>query len=144
MIKIIAGGKKHAKEYAEIINDYEKRLRKPYDINWQFMDEDKLTKYLSTWPFDRSKEYVICCDERGKNISSREYSAKLTEVFAQGKNVTILIGGAYGFTDETRAKSDFVWSFSNLVFPHQIARLIVTEQIYRAEEIAKGSPYHHD
>jgi len=144
MIKIIAGGKKHAKEYAEIINDYEKRLRKPYDINWQFMDEDKLTKYLSAWPFDRSKEYVICCDERGKNISSREYSAKLTEVFAQGKNVTVLVGGAYGFTDDIRNRSDFVWSFSNLVFPHQIARLIVTEQIYRAEEIAKGSPYHHD
>ena len=144
MIKIIAGGKKHAKEYAEIINDYEKRLRKPYDINWQFMDEDKLAKYLANWPFDRSKEYVICCDERGKNISSREYSAKLTDIFSQGKNVTVLIGGAYGFTEEVRTKSDFLWSFSNLVFPHALARLIVTEQIYRASEIAKGSPYHHD
>lgn len=144
MIKIIAGGKKPTKEYQEIIDDYEKRLRKPYDIVWQYMDEDKLTKYLATWPFDRAKEYVICCDERGKNISSREYSAKLTEVFTQGKNVVILIGGAYGFTDDVRKNSDFVWSFSNLVFPHALARLIVTEQVYRAEEIAKGSPYHHD
>lgn len=144
MIKIIAGGKKPTKEYQEIIDDYKKRLRKPYDIVWQYMDEDKLTKYLVTWPFDRAKEYVICCDERGKNISSREYSAKLTEIFTQGKNIVILIGGAYGFTDDVRKNSDFVWSFSNLVFPHALARLIVTEQVYRAEEIAKGSPYHHD
>lgn len=144
MIKIIAGGKKHSKEFATIIYDYEKRLRKPYEINWQFMDEDKLTKYLEKWPFDRAKEFVICCDERGENISSREYSAKLTSVFGQGKDVVILIGGAYGFTEETRERADFLWSFSKLVFPHALARLIVTEQIYRAQEIAKGSPYHHD
>ena len=144
MIKIIAGGKKHSKEYATIIYDYEKRLRKPYEINWLSMDEDKLTKHLEKWPFDHTKDFVICCDERGENISSREYSAKLTKAFAEGKDVIILIGGAYGFTDGTRAKADFLWSFSNLVFPHAIARLIVTEQIYRASEIAKNSPYHHD
>ena len=144
MIKIIAGGKKHSKEYAEIIYDYEKRLRKPYEITWQFMDEDKLTKYLEKWPFDHTQDFVICCDERGKNISSREYSAKLQNAFINNKDIIILIGGAYGFTDDTRTKADFLWSFSKLVFPHQIARLIVTEQIYRAQEIAKNSPYHHD
>lgn len=144
MIKIIAGGKRHAKEYNEIINDYEKRLRKPYDIEWVFMDEDKLAKYLEKWPFERTRDFVICCDERGENISSREYSAKISGAFLQGKDVVILIGGAYGFDESVRERADFVWSFSRLVFPHQIARLIVAEQIYRAAEIAKGSPYHHD
>ena len=144
MIKIIAGGKRHAKEYNEIISDYEKRLRKPYDIEWVFMDEDKLAKYLEKWPFERTRDFVICCDERGENISSREYSAKISGAFLQGKDVVILIGGAYGFDESVRERADFVWSFSRLVFPHQIARLIVAEQIYRAAEIAKGSPYHHD
>lgn len=144
MIKIIAGGKRHAKEYNEIINDYEKRLRKPYDIEWVFMDEDKLAKYLEKWPFERARDFVICCDERGENISSREYSAKISGAFLQGKDVVILIGGAYGFDECVRERADYVWSFSRLVFPHQIARLIVAEQIYRAAEIAKGSPYHHD
>ncbi len=144
MIKIIAGGKRHAKEYNEIINDYEKRLRKPYDIEWVFMDEDKLAKYLEKWPFERTRDFVICCDERGENISSREYSAKISGAFLQGKDVVILIGGAYGFDESVRERADCVWRFSRLVFPHQIARLIVTEQIYRAAEIAKGSPYHHD
>ncbi len=144
MIKIIAGGKKPTKEYQEIIDDYEKRLRKPYDIVWQYMDEDKLTKYLVTWPFDRAKEYVICCDERGKNISSPEFSDLVERAFVSGKDVVILIGGAYGFDDLVREKADFVWSFSKLVFPHGLFRAMVVEQIYRASQIAEGKPYHHE
>ena len=144
MIKIIAGGKKNAGWLAEVVADYEKRLRKPYNLEWQFFEEEKLAKYLAEWPFEHGACFVICCDERGENISSREYSSKLSEVFLQGKDVVILIGGAFGFDEEVRKKADFVWSFSKLVFPHQIARLIVTEQIYRASEIFKGSPYHHD
>ena len=143
MIRIIAGGKKNSGEYAALIAEYEKRLRKPYDIMWKFMDEDKLMRTLSEWPFD-SSDFVICCDERGQNISSDEYSQRLEKSFLEAKNVVILIGGAYGFTDEVRAHADFVWSFSRLVFPHMIARLILTEQIYRAQEIARGGKYHHE
>ncbi len=143
MIKILAGGKKHSDWAFTAISDYEKRLRKPYDLVWEFYDEDKLAKKLSTWPFDRVQDFVICCDERGKNISSDEYSLLLNDAFSSGKNVIILIGGAYGFSEEVRQHSDFVWSFSKLVFPHMLARLIVAEQTYRASEIKKGSKYHH-
>ena len=143
MIRIIAGGKKNAGAYAEIVSEYEKRLRKPYDIHWEFYDEEKLAKKLANWPFD-GRDYVICCDERGKNISSPEYSSLLSRAFVNGRNVVILIGGAYGFAPEVREKSDFVWSFSKLVFPHMIARMMVTEQIYRASQIAEGRPYHHE
>lgn len=143
MIRIIAGGKKHLKEYAEIIEEYEKRLRKPYDLRWEFVEEAKLIENLSkNWPFS-GNDYVIICDERGQNISSDEYSEKLQTAFNTSKNVTILIGGAYGFPEAIREKADFLWSFSNLVFPHQIARLIVAEQTYRAQEIQRGSSYHH-
>lgn len=143
MIKIIAGGKKNAGWAAEACLEYEKRLRKPYDVSWQFMDEDKLARYLEKWPFDGS-DFVICCDERGENISSREYSEKLSKAFVNGREVVILIGGAYGFSDSVREKADFVWSFSKLVFPHALARVMVMEQIYRAQEIAKGGKYHHE
>ena len=144
MIRIIAGGKKHEKWLEEAISEYEKRLRStPYHIEWEFVEEEKLLKKLSEkWPFT-SQDYVIICDERGQNISSDEYSAKLQVAFTNSKNVTILIGGPYGFPPEIREKADFLWSFSKLVFPHQIARLIVAEQIYRAEEIQRGSHYHH-
>ena len=87
---------------------------------------------------------MICCDERGKIISSGEYSDLLSRAFLDGREVVILIGGAYGFSDYVREKSDFVWSFSKLVFPHQLFRVMVTEQIYRAEQIAEGRPYHHE
>lgn len=142
MIKIIAGGKKNTIWCEEACKEYEKRLRKPYDISWKFLDENKMLDYLKDWPFS-SREFVICCDERGQNISSPEYSDKLERAFDNGRDVVILIGGAYGFNDEIREKSDFVWSFSKLVFPHMIARLITVEQIYRASQIAIGGPYHH-
>ena len=143
MIRIIAGGKKNSGWCAEACAEYEKRLRKPYEIEWQFMEENKLNNYLKDWSFS-GREFVICCDERGENISSGEYSALLEKAFGNGKEVVILIGGAYGFEPEVREKADFVWSFSRLVFPHMIARLVATEQIYRASQIAVGGPYHHE
>ena len=142
MIKIIAGGKKNTAWYSEACAEYEKRLRKPYSVEWQFMEENKLLKYLAKWPFS-GQDFVICCDERGKNISSDEYSALLSQAFVQSKNIIILIGGAYGFDDSIREKANFVWSFSKLVFPHALARVVVMEQIYRAAQIEAGSGYHH-
>lgn len=144
MIRIICGGKKNVGACGEIIAEYEKRLRKPYSVKWEFYEEEKLAKKLLDWPFDKAREYVICCDERGKNISSDEYSAILTGAFESGREVVILIGGAYGFAPEVREKADFCWSFSRLVFPHQLFRAMVVEQIYRASQIAAGGKYHHE
>ena len=101
MIKIIAGGKRSVSWCKEACFEYEKRLRKPYEISWQIMEEDKLQKYLASWPFS-AREYVICLDERGKNISSGEYSNLLEKAFFNGKEVVILIGGAYGFDESVR------------------------------------------
>lgn len=143
MIKIIAGGKKNAGWVLEACAEYEKRLRKPFDVVWNFMPEEKLEKYLAEWPFT-GREYVICCDERGENISSPEFSRRLEKAFADGREVIILIGGAYGFAPEVREKADFMWSFSKLVYPHGIARVVCTEQIYRASQILSGGPYHHE
>lgn len=143
MIKIIAGGKKNAGAFLSIIEEYEKRLRKPFDTEWEFCDEDKLEQKLASWPFD-GRDFVICCDERGQNISSPEFSQRLESAFINGKNVVILIGGAYGFDDTTRQRADFVWSFSKLVFPHELFRTMVAEQIYRAQEINRGGKYHHE
>ncbi len=143
MIKIIAGGKKNTGWAAEACAEYEKRLRKPYAVEWVFMEEEKLAGYLERWPFS-GRESVICCDERGANISSPEYSKKLERAFLESREVVILIGGAYGFAPEVREKADLVWSFSKLVFPHALARVMVMEQTYRAQEIARGGKYHHE
>ena len=143
MIRVVCGGKKNVGAFSEIIAEYEKRLRKPYEVVWEFMEEERLNKRLEDWPF-MGREYVICCDERGENISSDEYSQRLEKAFVDGREVVILIGGAYGFPDIAREKADLVWSFSKLVFPHQLFRVMVAEQIYRAQEIARGGKYHHE
>lgn len=142
MIQVIAGGKKPNGWQQEAIFEWQKRLKKPYELNWQFWPEEKLAKYLGKWPFSR-RDFVIVCDERGKNISSEEFSRQIETAFVNSRNVVILIGGAYGFSDEVRERADLVWSFSKLVFPHALARVIVAEQVYRAQEIAAGHPYHH-
>ena len=143
MIKIIAGGKKNAGWVAEACAEYGKRLHKPFEVVWNFMPEEKLEKYLTDWPFT-GRDFVICCDERGENISSPEFSSKLEKAFTDGRDTVILIGGAYGFTDLVRERADFVWSFSRLVYPHGIARIICEEQIYRASQILQNKPYHHE
>ena len=142
MIKIIAGGKKSAGWVLDACSEYEKRLKKPFDIKWEIFEEEKLNKKLENWDF-KPNEMVIVADERGKNISSPELSEKLTNAFNSSKEVVIIIGGAFGVTEEVREKANFVWSFSRLVFPHMLMRVMMTEQIYRAQEIANGGKYHH-
>ena len=143
MIRVIVGGRKHLPWCAEACAEYEKRLRKPFEISWEFIEEDKLNRKLAEWSFS-GKDYIICCDERGENISSGEFSQRLEKAFLESKEIVILIGGAYGFNSEIIEKANFVWSFSRLVFPHMLARLIVCEQIYRASQIAIGGAYHHE
>ena len=143
MIRVICGGKKSSEWVFGGISEYEKRLKKPFDIKWEIFDEEKLNKFFEKWEFS-GNDFVILADERGKNISSPELAEKLNSGFVNGKNIVIIIGGAFGVTQEVRDKANFVWSFSNLVFPHMIARLIVTEQIYRAQEISSGGKYHHE
>lgn len=143
MIKIIAGGRKHEDWVRMAVSEYEKRLKKPFDIKWELMEEEKLNRYLSDWNFT-GNDYVILLDERGNNISSPELSRKLETAFNSSKNVIMIIGGAFGVSEEVRRRSNFVWSFSKLVFPHQLMRVMLAEQIYRAQEIAHGGKYHHE
>lgn len=143
MIRIIVGGKKSTGWMLEGVNEFEKRLKKPFDVKWEIFEEEKLNKMLEKWPFS-SDQYVILADERGKNISSPEFSEMLSDKFVNGKEVVIIIGGAFGVSSEVRERADFVWSFSRLVFPHMLMRVMMTEQIYRAQEISSGGKYHHE
>ena len=143
MIRIISGGKKSSGWVLEGISEYEKRLRKPYDIKWELMEEEKLNQFLSKWPFS-GNDFVILLDEHGKNISSPEFAELLEKKFIDSKNIVIIIGGAFGVSEEVRNRANFVWSYSKLVFPHMLMRVMLTEQIYRASEISTGGKYHHE
>ncbi len=91
-----------------------------------------------------NKDDVIwLLDEKGSQISSIELAQKIEKTKLIAKNISIVVGGAYGVNDDLRSKADFVWSLSSLVFPHELAWVILSEQIYRAGQINNNSGYHH-
>lgn len=149
-VKVLAVGKKHEKWVTDGIDRYEKRLRKPFDTTWQLLPHaaregdaartEESERILAK--VDRGA-FLVLLDERGKNVDSPALAKTLQGAFDAGRQVVVVIGGAYGVSDEVRARADFVWSLSKLVFPHQLVRLILAEQLYRAQEIAAGRPYHH-
>lgn len=120
--------------------EYEKRLRPrlPVEII-EVKDEEQLLKKLPS----RHKIWVL--DERGEQPSSRELSIRLQQVYLSGlAGLTLCIGGADGHSDQLRQRADYLLGLSKLTLPHRLARLIVLEQIYRAQSILDGSPYHRE
>ncbi len=149
-IRILAVGKKHESWVSDGIERYEKRLKKPFTDSWVFLphsareglaarqeESERLLSRLSP------SEYVILLDERGKMIDSPALSQRIIKPLESSINVTFIIGGAYGVDDTVHQRADYIWSLSPLVFPHQLVRLLLLEQLYRAQEIAAGNPYHH-
>jgi 23S rRNA (pseudouridine1915-N3)-methyltransferase len=91
------------------------------------------------------KSFVVLLDERGKDMSSREMAAKIKGWQEQGiANLVFLIGGADGVTDEVRQRANFTLGFGRLTWPHRLARVMLLEQLYRAQQINAGHPYHRD
>ena len=150
-MKIIAIGKKHEKWVLNGIELFEKRLKKPFNLSWDILPhsnfaEEKAREEETQRILAKIKpnDFVILLDERGKNISSPELAKMLLNGFVNSQNFVIVIGGAFGVSEELRQRANFVWSLSKLVFPHQIVRLILVEQVYRAQEISSGGKYHHE
>lgn len=149
-LTILAVGKKHEEWVAHGIERYQKRLKAPYDTKWLLLPhspfddvtarEDESRAILSRLADD---DYVILLDEKGNLYDSTELSDKLETIFSSGKKIVLVIGGAYGVSQQLIDRAQFVWSLSPLVFPHQLVRLILVEQIYRAQEISRGGKYHH-
>lgn len=149
-IRIIAVGRKHESWIAEGVERYEKRLKRPFNVEWVFLshsaregdgarqeESERIRSRL------RSDDFVVLLDERGKPLDSPALSRTLLAPLERSQNVVLIIGGAYGVDQTIHEAAQCVWSLSPLVFPHQLVRLIVAEQLYRAQEIAAGNPYHH-
>lgn len=90
-------------------------------------------------------EDVILLDERGREFSSMEFAKVLQDKISYtGKDIVFVIGGAYGFAEAVRQRSNSKISLSRMTFSHQMVRAIFVEQLYRAFTIMKGEPYHHE
>jgi len=150
-ITVIAIGKKHEAWVLEGIQRYQKRLKKPFMLEWVLLphsslEGDSARQEESERILSRldSYDYVVLLDERGRQLDSPSFSSLLRSQLDRSASVVFVIGGAYGVSDVIRQKAHIVWSLSPLVFPHQLVRLVLTEQVYRAQEISQGGQYHHE
>lgn len=117
----------------EKVIDYTNRINHYFPCEWKNkIDYDE-------------KDFIILLDERGKEMSSPELANFIEKrCMDSGKRIVFIIGGAYGVDENIKKRADFTWSLSKLVFPHELVRIILSEQIYRACTIMKGEKYHHD
>lgn len=150
-VKIISVGKKHDSWVSDGIERYETRLKKPYDAQWVLLPHSSLQDAAARQEESErilsrcdDRDFVILLDERGDELTSPQLASLLDNTFTAGRTVTFVIGGAYGVDDRVHQRADIVWSLSPLVFPHQLVRLILIEQLYRAQQISAGHPYHHE
>ena len=104
---------------------------------YNFIEGEKILSQI------KKDSYVISLEIKGKNLSSEEFAKKINEISNSGINeLLFVIGGAHGLSEEVSKRADFKLSFSKMTFTHQMARLILIEQIYRAFKIINGENYH--
>lgn len=142
-IDLIAVGKLKNDPLLDVFEDYKRRLL------WKFSlmelegqtQADQLSKISEKL---NPRAALVVLDERGKSLSSRDFAAKIDGWQASHGIIQFVIGGADGLSDEIRKRALMLLSFGAQTWPHMMARTMLMEQIYRAQQILAGHPYHRD
>ena len=153
-IKLIVVGKTKSYELVRLINEYVKRINfynkfKIIVVNSlksKKNSEKEIKKIEGENVLKRVKknELIFLLDENGKSFNSRKFADFLSNKFKTNKSIVFVVGGAHGFSNEIKQKSNEIISLSEMTFSHQIIRLFFTEQVYRALTILNNHPYHND
>ena len=156
-INVIGVGKIKEKYLKLGIDQFKNRLSKYCKLDIIELDDEKAPEKLSEKEMIMVKEkegkkilskikdtsYVIALAIDGKNLSSEELADKMSDLAVRGNsNITFVIGGSLGLSDDVLNRADYKLSFSKMTFPHQLMRLILLEQVYRAYRINNNEPYH--
>ena len=91
-----------------------------------------------------AKEQVVLLDERGRHLTSQELAGRLADWQTDGRDLCFIIGGPDGVSSACRGRADFILSLSSLTLPHGLARVLFSEQMYRAWSLQSGHPYHRE
>ena len=152
-IKIVCVGKIKESYFRDAIEEYKKRLSRFCKFEIIEVSEELIDPNLKNLDMVKEKEgerilqkaqgYLIALAINGNNISSEEHGKKINELSIRGvSSITYIIGGSYGLGKNVLQKVDYSLSFGKLTYPHQLMRVVLTEQIYRAYTILEGSSYH--
>lgn len=147
-MKIICVGKIKEKFFVDAAEEYIKRIGKytkleiieiPDEANYNIALKKEEEKILSRI---KDNDYVVTLEIEGNSLNSLEFARKIDNNFNTNKNLTFVIGSSYGIGDLVKQRSDYKLSFSKFTFPHQLFRIILLEQIYRAYKINNNENYH--
>jgi len=156
-INIICVGKLKEGYLKQAVEEYSKRLKKYCELNIIEISDEQLPSKINNSIIEQVKEkeckkimenirndsYVIPLDLRGKQYTSEEFSNKIDNIQTQGySNITFIIGGTLGLTNEILNRSNETICFSKMTFPHQLIRVFLLEQIFRGFKISKNETYH--
>ena len=155
-IKLLAIGKTDNKNLIQLIDEYQKRLKHYIKFELEIIPDIKNVKNLSESQ-QKEKEgdlilsklqntdQLVLLDDKGKDFTSIEFSKYLQKKMNSGiKQLVLVIGGPYGFSDSVYKKSTGKVSLSKMTFSHQMIRLFIVEQLYRGFTILRNEPYHHE
>ncbi|MEO5997010.1 MAG: 23S rRNA (pseudouridine(1915)-N(3))-methyltransferase RlmH [Chitinophagaceae bacterium] len=154
-LTIAAIGKAHEVYVKNGVDDFTKRITHYYPVSWHIIPSPRNAGALSEMELRKKEgdlimdwlkkdDFLILLDKRGRQVNS-EGLASLIQTRANNstRHLVFLIGGAFGLDEAVLKRADFTWSLSQLVFPHQLVRLIIAEQLYRACTIIRHEKYHH-
>ena len=156
-INIVCVGKLKERYWTDAVTEYLKRLSRYCRMEIVELKEARLPDHASPAEEEQVKtvegesilrslsadSYVIALDVKGKQLSSEQLSEKIENLALEGRStVDFIIGGSLGLSEAVRKRADFRLSFSAMTFPHQMMRVILLEQIYRAFNISRNEPYH--
>ncbi|MBQ3375707.1 MAG: 23S rRNA (pseudouridine(1915)-N(3))-methyltransferase RlmH [Erysipelotrichaceae bacterium] len=152
MITIVAVGKLKEKAWKELSDEYVKRISSYSKVEiievadeTNRLEEAKVKKLEGERILKAIKKdsFVVLLDLRGRMLNSVELSMKIDEINTyHSSNITFIIGGSLGVSDEVFARADYKWKLSDLTFPHNLVRILLLEQIYRSYRILNNEPYH--
>ena len=155
-IIMLSVGKAHEAELRDAIDKFTRRLSHYFRCEWRLLPPAKQNANTSADAVKQSEsatilnsiqkdDVLVLLDECGQQMSSPQL-AELIQLQANRsvKNIVFLIGGAFGVDASVQQRANYIWSLSKLVFPHQIVRLILAEQLYRACTILRNESYHHE
>ncbi len=152
MIQIVAVGKLKEKATRELVEEYSKRLKAYTKLEiTEVADETNQMEEAKVLQLEgerilkaiKKDSYVVLLDLRGRELTSVEVSMKMNEIYTyHNSDITFVIGGSLGVSNEVRSRADYMWKLSDLTFPHNLVRVILLEQIYRAYKILNNEAYH--
>lgn len=154
-IQFLCLGRESEKNVKNETEEYIRRMKFYYPVEWKclpgiknstrFTDKESQAKEATFILGNIKKDdYLIALDEKGTMLSSAKLASWIqTRANESVKQLVFLIGGAYGLDESVLKRANFIWSLSPLTFPHQLVRLILAEQVYRACTIIKNEKYHH-